>query len=78
MLLFLINPRVRKIRNEASNCLGIFSRTLRFGRAASGGALAPEPPRATGGSQKKIINEKKRSPISKKSQNWTFAMAAHA
>ena len=48
MLLCFINPRVRKIRNEASSCSGIFSRTLRFGRAASAWALAPEPPRATG------------------------------
>jgi len=30
-------------RNEASSCPEIFSRTLCFGRAASGGALAPEP-----------------------------------
>jgi len=29
--LCFINPRVRKIRNEASSCPGIFSRTLRFG-----------------------------------------------
>ena len=43
VLLCFIDPRVRKIKNEASSCPGIFSRTLRFGRAASGGALAPEP-----------------------------------
>jgi len=42
------NPRVRKIRNEASSCPRIFSRILRFGRGASGGALAPEPPLAIG------------------------------
>jgi len=30
VLLCLINPRERKIRNEASSCLGIISRTLRF------------------------------------------------
>ena len=30
-------------RNEAFSCPGIFSRTLHFMRAASGGALAPEP-----------------------------------
>ena len=30
VLLCFIDPRVRKIRNEASSCLGIFSRTLRF------------------------------------------------
>jgi len=42
------DPRVRKIRNEAFSCFGIFTRTLHFGRAASGGALAPEPPRAAG------------------------------
>ena len=38
---------MRKITNEACTCPGISS-TLHFGRAASGGALAPEPPRATG------------------------------
>ena len=27
---YFIDPRVRKIRNEASSCPGIFSRTLRF------------------------------------------------
>jgi len=30
LLCFIINPRVRKIRNEVSSYLGIFSRTLRF------------------------------------------------
>ena len=30
VLLCFIDPRVRKIRNEASSCPGIFSRTLRF------------------------------------------------
>ena len=30
MFLCFIDPRVRKIRNEASSCPGIFSRTLRF------------------------------------------------
>jgi len=30
-----IDPRVRKIRNEASSCPGIFSRTLRFYHVAS-------------------------------------------
>jgi len=30
VLLCFIDPRVRKIRNEGSSCLGIFSRTLRF------------------------------------------------
>jgi len=43
VLPWFIDPRVRKIRNEASSCPGISFRTLRFGRAASGGALAPEP-----------------------------------
>ena len=35
VLLCFINPRVRKIRNEASSCPGIFSRTLRFYYVAS-------------------------------------------
>ena len=37
VLLCFINPRVRpgKIRNEASSCFGIFSRTLRFYYVAS-------------------------------------------
>jgi len=35
VVLCFINPRVRKIRNEASSCLGIFSRTLRFYYVAS-------------------------------------------
>ena len=35
MLLCFIDPRVRKIRNEASSCPGIFSRTLRFYYVAS-------------------------------------------
>jgi len=35
VLLCLIDPRVRKIRNEASSCPGIFSRTLRFYYVAS-------------------------------------------
>ena len=30
VLLCFIDPRVRKIRNEASSCPGIFSRTLHF------------------------------------------------
>jgi len=30
VLFCFINPRVRKIRNEASSCPGVFSRTLRF------------------------------------------------
>jgi len=30
VLLCLTDPRVRKIRNKASSCPGIFSRTLRF------------------------------------------------
>ena len=34
-LLCFIDPRVRKIRNEASSCPGIFSRTLRFYHVAS-------------------------------------------
>ena len=34
-LLCFIDPRVRKIRNEASSCPGIFSRTLRFYYVAS-------------------------------------------
>ena len=42
MLLFFFHPRVRKIKNEVSSCPGIFSRTLRYGCAASGGALAQE------------------------------------
>jgi len=33
--LCFISPRVRKIRNEASSCPGIFSRTLRFYYVAS-------------------------------------------
>jgi len=32
-----IDPRVRRIRNEAPNCPGVFSGTLRFGRAAARG-----------------------------------------
>jgi len=35
VLLCFIDPRVRKIRNEASSCPGIFSRTLRFYYVAS-------------------------------------------
>jgi len=35
VLLCFINPRVRKIKNEASSCPGIFSRTLRFYYVAS-------------------------------------------
>ena len=35
VLLCFIDPRVRKIRNEASSCLGIFSRTLCFYYVAS-------------------------------------------
>jgi len=34
-LLCFIDPRVRKIRNEASSCPGIFSKTLRFYYVAS-------------------------------------------
>jgi len=35
VLLCFIDPRVRKIRNEASSCPGIFSRTLYFYYVAS-------------------------------------------
>ena len=35
MLLCFVDPRVRKIRNEASSCPGIFSRTLRLYAVAS-------------------------------------------
>ena len=35
VLLCIVDPRVRKIRNEASSCPGIFSRTLRFYYVAS-------------------------------------------
>jgi len=35
VLLCFIDPRVRKIRKEASSCPGIFSRTLRFYYVAS-------------------------------------------
>jgi len=35
VLLCFINPRLRKIRIEASSCPGIFSRTLRFYNVAS-------------------------------------------
>ena len=35
VLLCFVDPRVRKIRNEASSCPGIFSRTLRFHYVAS-------------------------------------------
>ena len=35
VLLCFIDPRVRKIRNVASSCPGIFSRTLRFYYVAS-------------------------------------------
>jgi len=35
VLLCFINPRVRKIRNEAFSCSGIFSRTLRFYHVAN-------------------------------------------
>ena len=48
MLLCFIDPRVRKIRNEASSCLGIFSRTLGFWLAASGVSSAAFPPLAIG------------------------------
>jgi len=41
VLLCFINPRVRKIRNEASSCPGILSRTLRFYYVASSMSLAP-------------------------------------
>ena len=43
VLLCFIDPRVKKIRNKASSCPGIFSRTVCLERAASGGAIAPEP-----------------------------------
>jgi len=44
VLLCSINSRVRKIRNEASSCTGIFSRTLRFYFVPSSpGSLAPLP-----------------------------------
>jgi len=39
VLLCFIDPRVRKIRNEASSCPGIFSRTLRFYYVASSPGL---------------------------------------
>jgi len=42
VLLCFIDSRVRKIRNEASSCPGIFSRTLRFyyvAQASSPGSL---------------------------------------
>jgi len=42
------NERTPDQGDDASRCPRIISRTLRFGRAASGGALAPEPPHATG------------------------------
>jgi len=35
VLLYFIDPTVRKIRNEASSCPGIFSSTLRFYNVAS-------------------------------------------
>jgi len=35
VLLCFIDQRVRKIRNEASSCLGVFSRTLSFCYVAS-------------------------------------------
>ena len=35
VLLYFIDLKVRKIRNEASSCLGIFSKTLRFYYVAS-------------------------------------------
>jgi len=35
VLLCLIDPRVRKIRNKVSSCPGIFSSTLRFYYVAS-------------------------------------------
>jgi len=42
VLLCFIDPRVRKIRNEASSCPGIISRTLRFHYvASSSGSLLP-------------------------------------
>jgi len=40
VLLCFIDPRVRKIRNEASSCPGIFSRTLHF-YCGSGFGLVP-------------------------------------
>jgi len=36
VLLYFIDPRVKKIRNEASSCPGIFSRTLCFYKVAVG------------------------------------------
>ena len=39
VLLCFIDPRVRKIRNEASSCPGIFSRTLRFSYVVAHPAL---------------------------------------
>jgi len=38
-LLCFIDPRMRKIRNEASSCPGIFSRTLRFSYVVAPPAL---------------------------------------
>jgi len=44
VLLCFINPRVRKIRHEASSCPRIFSRTLRFYYSLAPGALVHPPP----------------------------------
>ena len=41
VLLCFIDPRVGKIRNEASSCPGVFSSIFYFECVASGGALVP-------------------------------------
>jgi len=41
VLLCFIDPRLRNIKNKASSCPGIFSRTLHFYVASSPGSLLP-------------------------------------
>ena len=55
MLLCFINPRVRKIRNEASSCPGIFSRTLRFYYVASSPGLVLRNKTISGFLEKKSL-----------------------
>ena len=65
VLLCFIDPRVWKIRNKASNCLGIFSRTLRFYYVAN----SP----GAGEKRKKI----RRRPIDKIEMNWDVTVISH-
>ena len=51
---FFINPRVRKIRNEAFSCPRIFSRTLRFYYVASSPGSPPGLPKLLDGHRKLV------------------------